>query len=70
MTDNEIQALLQELEAMEDRISALVDVDAEVPHWTDVRFWERDAAEGAECHLRFTIRALKKVLEYRKEAAA
>lgn len=68
MTDNEIQALLHELERMRESISALVDVDAEVPHWTDVRFWERDAAEGAECHLRLTIRALKKVLKYRKEA--
>jgi len=69
MTDNEIQALLYELERMKESISALVDVDAEVPHWTDVRFWERDAAEGAECHLRLTIRALKKVIKYRKEAA-
>ena len=69
MTDNEIQALLHELERMKESISALVDADPEVPHWTDVRFWERDAAEGAECHLRLTIRALKKVLKYRKEAA-
>ena len=69
MTDNEIQALLHELERMRESISALVDADPEVPHWTDVRFWERDAAEGAECHLRLTIRALKKVIRYRKEAA-
>ena len=69
MTDNEIQALLHELERMKESISILVDADAEVPHWTDVRFWERDAAEGAECHLRLTIRALKKVIKYRKEAA-
>lgn len=69
MTDNEIQALLHELEAMKERISALTDTCEETPHWTDVRFWEHDAAEGAECHLRLTIRALKKVLKYRKEAA-
>lgn len=69
MTDNEIQALIHELERMKESISALVDAEAEAPHWTDVRFWERDAAEGAECHLRLTIKALKKVIKYRKEAA-